>query len=87
MPSPVIDHYRHKVQLPFGSKRSGRLSRVIVGCYSRDSHAIVDQHVCPVQDRDLTAIALAMRDWANTEGLSAYDEDETCGFSPPCFAP
>ena len=80
LPSPVIDHYRHKVQLPFGVKRSGRQSHLIVGCYARDSHTIVDQHACPVQDRDLTNIAWAVRDWANASALTAYDETKHAGF-------
>jgi 23S rRNA (uracil1939-C5)-methyltransferase len=66
------------VQLPFGVKKMGR--KVIVGCYARDSHTIVDQHTCPIQDRDLTGIVDAARDWANVQGISAYDEVKHSGF-------
>ncbi len=78
IPSPVVSNYRHKVQLPFGVKKMGR--KVIVGCYARDSHTIVDQHTCPIQDRDLTGIVDAARDWANVQGISAYDEVKHSGF-------
>jgi 23S rRNA (uracil1939-C5)-methyltransferase len=78
--SPLVTHYRHKVQLPFGVKKNGRQMRVVVGCYSRDSHAIVDQQVCPLQDYDLTGIVLAARNWANEQGITAYNEIRHQGF-------
>ena len=80
MPSPVVRYYRHKVQLPFGIKKMGRRTQVVVGCYSRDTHAIVDQHNCSLQDSDLTAIVNAGRDWANEQGVSAYNEAKHIGF-------
>jgi 23S rRNA (uracil1939-C5)-methyltransferase len=80
IPSPMSRNYRHKVQLPFGTKKMGKQTRVVVGCYARDSHAIVDQHLCAVQDGDLTAIAHAARDWANAQGVSAYSEAKRLGF-------
>ncbi len=80
IPSSVVRNYRHKVQLPFGVKKMGNHMRVIVGCYSRDSHAVVDQHTCPLQDSDLTAIVRATRDWANGQGVSAYGEAKHLGF-------
>jgi 23S rRNA (uracil1939-C5)-methyltransferase len=80
IPSPMVYHYRHKVQLPFGIRKMGRQKLVVVGCYSRDSHSIVDQHRCSLQDNDLTAIVNAGRDWANEQGLSAYSEAKHVGF-------
>jgi 23S rRNA (uracil1939-C5)-methyltransferase len=76
----MVSNYRHKVQLPFGVKKMGGQTRVIVGCYARDSHTIVDQHACPVQEVDLTAVAHAARDWANEQGVSAYSEPKHIGF-------
>jgi 23S rRNA (uracil1939-C5)-methyltransferase len=77
---PEPYHYRHKVQLPFGTKKQGREVRILLGCYARDSHEVVDQHTCLVQDRDLSAIAWIVREWAGRSGLSIYNEKNHTGF-------
>jgi 23S rRNA (uracil1939-C5)-methyltransferase len=80
LPSPEENYYRHKVQLPFGFKRHGRGGIVTLGCYANDSHEVVDQHACLVQDRDLSLAAWAVRDWAQTSRLGVYDERRHDGF-------
>lgn len=80
VPSPVVYRYRHKVQLPFGAKKAGRRPRIVLGCFGRDSHDVVDQHECLIQDRELSAVAWAVRDWAAETGLPAYDEGRGNGF-------
>ena len=73
-------YYRHKVQLPFGRKRQGRTSVITLGCYARDSHEVVDQRVCRIQDKDLSTIAWTVREWAAKSGLSVYCEVKHTGF-------
>jgi len=75
LPSPATAGYRHKVQLPFGQSNS----KVTLGCYAADSHRVVDQEVCLVQDRELTACVIALRGWANHHGLTVYDEKNRQG--------
>lgn len=77
VPSPQPVHYRHKVQLPFGIKGKGEL---VSGCYASDSHRVINQKECILQDPDLTASAHAIRDWARRTGLGAYEEQSGKGF-------
>lgn len=71
-PSP--HGYRHKVQLPFGVVKEGPRTFLSLGCYAEGSHAVVDQAECHIQDPALTAVAHAIRAWANREKLVPYDE-------------
>ncbi|MFP4679630.1 MAG: 23S rRNA (uracil(1939)-C(5))-methyltransferase RlmD [Chitinispirillaceae bacterium] len=80
VPSPRPVHYRHKVQLPFGSSGKGSGRRLTLGCYVSDSHKVENQRECLLQDRDLTASAHAVRDWAHTTGFGAYDERSGRGY-------
>ncbi len=80
LPSPVTEGYRHKVQLPFGSRREGRLRRLTLGCYAEGSHEVIDQFECRLQDPGLTAVAHAVRSWAIREHIPAYDERTGSGF-------
>ena len=58
------------MQLPFGIKKQGRQSIDTLGCYARDSHEVVDQHACLIQDEELSRIAWSVRDWAQGTGLT-----------------
>ena len=78
--SPKTTYYRHKVQLPFGTSGKGPSRRPILGCYASDSHTVVDQHTCLIQDRDLSTIAWTIRDWARKTGLPVYNERAGNGF-------
>jgi 23S rRNA (uracil1939-C5)-methyltransferase len=73
-------YYRHKVQLPFGLIKQGGRATVTLGCYARDTHEVVDQRACLVQDKDLSTIAWTVRAWAAKSGLSVYSEKKHSGF-------
>lgn len=75
-PSPWF--YRHKVQLPFGfDKKQGGL---VLGCYGVDSHSVVNQAGCVIQDKDLTAVVSVIREWAKRCHQSPYNEQSGSGF-------
>jgi 23S rRNA (uracil1939-C5)-methyltransferase len=80
LPSPQIYYYRHKVQLPFGMKGQGRNGHVTLGCYAKDTHDVVDQHECVVQDKELSVIAWSLREWAQKTGMTVYNEKTKSGF-------
>jgi 23S rRNA (uracil1939-C5)-methyltransferase len=73
-------YYRHKVQLPFGLIKQGGRATVTLGCYARDTHEVVDQRACLVQDKDLSTIAWTVRAWVAKSGLSVYSEKKHSGF-------
>ncbi|MCX7727168.1 MAG: hypothetical protein N2053_10020, partial [Chitinispirillaceae bacterium] len=74
--SPVPYYYRHKIQLPFG--RKGR--NILIGCYAKDSHKIIDQKMCLLQERDCSKIIKVVREWVEKSGFSIYDENKHIGF-------
>ena len=82
-PNPL--YYRHKVQLPFGSFGKGSQRKITLGCYALDSHNVIDQKECFVQDRDLTAIAHAIRRWAQKAKFEPYNEKNGSGFLRHCL--
>jgi 23S rRNA (uracil1939-C5)-methyltransferase len=75
VPSPRIEGYRHKVQLPFAVEPGEGGSRVLIGCFAAGSHQVVDQSECLVQDPDLSDLAWTIRDWAQVHGLPIYREN------------
>ena len=78
--SPQINDYRHKVQLPFCSLRSGKQGKIGLGCYAKESHEVVDQKECYIQDKALTIVAHGVREWAQKTRLTAYNETSGKGF-------
>jgi 23S rRNA (uracil1939-C5)-methyltransferase len=78
--SPQPFYYRHKVQLPFSSVNAGKSRRIILGCYATDSHSVINQTECMIQDKELTLVAHAVRDWAIKTGLPVYNEKTGNGF-------
>ncbi len=74
--SPRDHHYRNKVQLPFGRgiRPSRTTSTAIPGLLARDRSHIVPMEECYIQEESLTAIVLAVRQWAQTCKLSPYNE-------------
>jgi 23S rRNA (uracil1939-C5)-methyltransferase len=78
--SPQINDYRHKVQLPFSSLRSGKQGKIGLGCYAKESHEVVDQKECYIQDKALTIVAHGVREWAQKAKLTAYNETSGKGF-------
>jgi 23S rRNA (uracil1939-C5)-methyltransferase len=80
LPSPRLEGYRHKVQLPFGLEKQGLSLAVTVGCYAAGSHVVVDQSECLVQEPGLSRIAWAVRDWAIANQVPVYREDTRVGW-------
>jgi len=78
--SPQPFYYRHKVQLPFASVNAGKTRRTVLGCYAADSHSVINQTECMIQDKELTLVAHAVRDWAIKTGLPSYNEKTKSGF-------
>lgn len=78
--SPEPYYYRHKVQLPFGVTGKGRIKQPVLGCYEANSHRVVDQHMCLIQDQDCTTIVKTVRKWAADTGLTIYNEKRGAGF-------
>jgi 23S rRNA (uracil1939-C5)-methyltransferase len=78
--SPRTDGWRHKVQLPFGYRREGRALVPTLGCYARDSHNVVDQAECHIQDPALTRLGMAVKEWARKARVPVYDERDGSGF-------
>lgn len=76
LPSPRIEGYRHKVQLPFGIERPapGLPRAVALGCFEAGSHSVVDQRECLVQEPSLSRVAWAVRDWAVANNVPIYRE-------------
>jgi 23S rRNA (uracil1939-C5)-methyltransferase len=78
--SPQQFYYRHKVQLPFASVNAGKSRRIILGCYAADSHSVINQTECMIQDKELTLVAHAVLDWAVKTGLPVYNEKTGNGY-------
>jgi 23S rRNA (uracil1939-C5)-methyltransferase len=80
IPSPENYYYRHKVQLPFGISGKGKIKQPAIGCYEANSHRVVDQHMCLIQDRDCTLIVQTIRKWVADTGLTVYNRHTGTGF-------
>ncbi len=68
--------YRNKMQFPVGRGKGG----LIVGCYARGSHKIIDASSCPIQNAGNDKILNAVRTVAEKFKLQPYDEDTHKGF-------
>lgn len=63
--------FRNKGAFPFGVANG----RVEAGAFAARSHRLIPLHECPVQKDGVMNVVNAVRDWANTYGISAYDEN------------
>ena len=68
--------YRNKMQFPVGRSNGG----LIIGCYARGSHNIVDAPSCQIQNVGNDKILSAVRKVAAQFNLPPYDEDTHRGF-------
>jgi len=68
--------YRNKMQFPVGRGKSG----LVIGCYARGSHKIIDTPACPIQSVGNDKILNAVRTVAEKFKLPPYDEDTHKGF-------
>ena len=64
--------YRNKLALPFGTM--GRHGKVVVGFYEKKSHKVVPLKDCPLHGEWAKRVIADVTDWANENGLKAYDE-------------
>ena len=65
--------YRNKMQFPVGKN-------LIIGCYARGSHKIIDTQSCLIQNAGNDKILDAVRNVAKKFNLQPYDEDTHKGF-------
>lgn len=80
MPSPVIWHYRNKVDPTFARRRyetpppPGFVRETVLGFKQRGRwFAPLDIQECRIGPRGLDALAAAVRAWAQEQGLRAWD--------------
>lgn len=68
--------YRNKMQFPVGRSNTG----LIVGCYARGSHNIIDTASCLIQNAGNDKILAAVKKVAAQFNLPPYNEDTHKGF-------
>ncbi len=68
--------YRNKMQFPVGRGKDG----LIIGCYERGSHHIIDTCGCQIQNEGNDKILNAVKKIAAKFNLQPYDEDKHKGF-------
>ena len=67
--------YRNKFQFPVGIKDR----RLIIGCYARNSHDIIDNNECLIQKIENDLLANAIREAVEKYRVPIYDEDKHSG--------
>lgn len=72
LPSPLVERYRNKVQLPVGRDAEGR---IITGFYAGRSHRIVHTEDCRLQPAWMNALAARACSLFETFGVEPYDEE------------
>ena len=68
--------YRNKMQFPVGKSKAG----ILIGCYARGSHKIIDTNSCMIQNAGNDKILNAVKKIAAKFNLQPYDEDTHKGF-------
>ena len=68
--------YRNKMQFPVGRGKG----ELVIGCYARGSHHIIDATSCPIQNAANDKILNAVKKIAARFKLQPYDEDTHKGF-------
>lgn len=63
--------YRNKMQFPVARVKSG----MVIGCYARGSHKIVDTDSCMIQREGMNEVLVAVKKILDKYNVSAYDED------------
>ena len=71
LPSPILTHYRNKVQFPVQKTADGK---VRIGFFAARSHRIVASENCLLQPQILNNIAQEFCKLMEKYGISAYDE-------------
>lgn len=75
VPSPEVNGYRNKAQLPCGMGGNG----VFFGFYSKHSHRLVSCKDCRLTPPFYKDIAICIEQWANENNVSFYDEEKCTG--------
>ena len=75
VPSPEVEGYRNKAQLPCGSNENG----IFFGFYSKHSHRLTACEHCKLTPPFYEDIITCVEAWANENGVSVYDEASGCG--------
>ncbi len=70
--SPKTQEYRHKIQYPVGQTKVSK--RILAGYYKKGSHELVNIKHCPIEPIVIDEILEKIKEYAQTLGLSAYDE-------------
>ncbi|MBR4904434.1 MAG: 23S rRNA (uracil(1939)-C(5))-methyltransferase RlmD [Selenomonadaceae bacterium] len=65
--------YRNKMQFPVGKN-------LVIGCYARGSHKIIDTQSCLIQNEGNDKILAAVRNVAKKFSIQPYNEDTHKGF-------
>ncbi len=63
--------YRNKMQFPVARVKS----KLLIGCYARCSHQIIDTNSCMIQREGMDAVLTAVKKILQKYNVSAYDED------------
>ena len=73
-PCMPAEGLRNKVHLVFGTATDPKgKTRVTVGFFDAETHAVVDAPTCPAHGRWYAAVAGALRVWAQKSGNTIYD--------------
>jgi len=75
IPSVNTVRYRNKASFPFGNVDG----RVRLGFYAHRSHRLIPTDDCAVQKEETVTVLRTAESWANTHGISAYDEEKGDG--------
>ena len=74
-PSAKIYGYRNKLQMPFGVKGG----KVVMGFYKPSSHDMVVTDSCPLQEEWADKLCNIIKQFANENGISVYNEKTKTG--------
>lgn len=79
-PEPLVPaintlHYRNKAQYPVANGPNG----IYFGFYAGHTHRVVPQNSCCLQPEIFGVALQAVKQWADTFGLTAYDEQTGAG--------
>ena len=67
--------YRNKGSFPFGTAEG----RPVWGLYAARSHRLIEADGCAIERPEAVSAANAVRDWAEANGVSVYDEESCSG--------
>jgi len=72
-------NYRNKMQFPIGMGRGKKKGHIVIGCFAKGSHDIIDTSGCLIQREGNNEILRAVREAVEELHISVYDEDRHKG--------